>query len=864
LKSSLLIIGLLCIAGIAGGETITPDFEGWKNPTGWLPQREIAHPQLGLALSGGGIRGLAHIGVLEVLELEGLKVDYIAGVSMGSVIGALYASGYSPAELKKILLNVDWSEMFSDQPSRRSLFLTRKRTYGRHLLQVRFRNWQPYIPSGFSSGQKISMFLEDLFMNSLYRPNPDFDHLKTPFRAPATDLHTGELVLFKDGDLSEALRASTSFPLVFSPINLRGKTLVDGGAIENIPVSTVRKIGADKVIAVDVTSDLYSEANEPWEIADQITTIMMAEAKAKSLQSADLVLKPISAAFGSFEFAYLDSIVEWGRVCAEANLDTIRALLSTCDSSDTIILSPQAIVYKIQGEIKIDISDLAYPRPNVPISKAVLKKHLTVLYRLYELEDIYAEYENDSLRITLIAPPAFRYIKIRGNQSIPDSTIISAIQSPANMPLLHSQGVMDKERVLHLYREKGYSLATIKNSQILSDALIITIDEGIIDSLAVEGGRRSALNDLGLNAGVPFNWIKARQGLYRLFGTDIYERVRLTTARRPKGELITLILEPRSFPLLRIGARYDSDRKSQFFGEFVFEDVFYSGTSYLLVASPGERIAKYGLEISNERVFGDYVLFEVAGYYQLSRYPLFDDKHHHISGYEYERSWGMLRLGQHFYRWGMLTAGMKLERSLSDYPLEAHSSDGATMIFESAIDTYDRYPFPRSGQLLRLSFQTTAEVLPGDLAYSKFLGEFQRWIELRKRYHLMVRLRGGYAEPTIPSWEKFHLGGINDFSGLHEREVLGNQMLCGSMGLRFDLLSRFLAEAFLNARYDIGQIVDGVQQLEYKRGFFRQGLSLSLALNTLLGPMEVAWGWAAPYKDIPGNHIIYLSLGHEF
>jgi outer membrane protein assembly factor BamA len=212
----------------------------------------------------------------------------------------------------------------------------------------------------------------------------------------------------------------------------------------------------------------------------------------------------------------------------------------------------------------------------------------------------------------------------------------------------------------------------------------------------------------------------------------------------------------------------------------------------------------------------------------------------------------------------MLTAGMKLERSLSDYPLEAHSSDGATMIFESAIDTYDRYPFPRSGQLLRLSFQTTAEVLPGDLAYSKFLGEFQRWIELRKRYHLMVRLRGGYAEPTIPSWEKFHLGGINDFSGLHEREVLGNQMLCGSMGLRFDLLSRFLAEAFLNARYDIGQIVDGVQQLEYKRGFFRQGLSLSLALNTLLGPMEVAWGWAAPYKDIPGNHIIYLSLGHEF
>ena len=226
---------LLLLATASHSEVIIPEFAGWCNPPGWVPRRELDRPRLGLALSGGGLRGLAHIGVLQALDAEGIKVDCIAGVSMGSIIGGLYASGYSAEEILNIALETDWGDIFIDRPSRRSLFLNRKRGHGRHLFQLRFKKWKPYIPPAFTSGQKMNMLLDDLLMRAVYRPEPDFDHLKIPFRAVATDLHSGETLAISGGDMVGALRASAAIPPVFSPVKFEGHILVDGGAVENIP-----------------------------------------------------------------------------------------------------------------------------------------------------------------------------------------------------------------------------------------------------------------------------------------------------------------------------------------------------------------------------------------------------------------------------------------------------------------------------------------------------------------------------------------------------------------------------------------------------------------------------------------------------
>ena len=858
------IIACLLLANIGLAETITLDYIGEISPPGWTPRKALKHQTLGLALSGGGLRGLAHIGVLNALEENGIHPDYIAGVSMGAIVGALYASGYSTAETEKLLRKTDWSDLFIDQPSRRSLFLNRKRTHGRHLLQIRFHNWKLYIPSSLSSGQKVGFLIDELLMNGLYRPEPDFDHLKVPFRAPATDLFTGELVVIKEGDLGEVLRASMAFPLVFSPVKTQNHTLIDGGARENIPVSTARSMGADKVLAVDISSPLLPFVDEPWEVANQVTTIMIAEDMEKSLSEADLALKPVPDSIGSFDFTYTDSLPAMGYRATMAIMDSIKQMLRPLPSEPEYYISSAVVLWEFPENLDIDPADAGELFNDDSVTYSQIKDYLTRLYIKYELDDASAEARNDTLIITLTPPPSFWHLSIKGNSVLPDTLIRKAIHSKPGKPLSYRQGVADRERILKLYRQRGYALAEIRKAELIGGSLYITIDEGKIRSLEVEGGRPSAVNELGLKSGQIFDWNIAKKGLNRLYGSDIYETVRLKSVRTDKGRKIILNLDRRSFPLIRIGARFDLERKTSGFAELVHEDIFGSGISVNLIAAPGELDAKAGASISADRILGSYVSFNAGVYHHINKYHLYNSDHKLLPGYQYERNFTILSLGQHIFRWGMLSASLRIERVFSDHPQDTPEQNLATLILESAIDTYDRYPFPRSGQMIYFSFQTSGHRFEDKVTYSRFSGEYRKWTPLVHRWSLFTRLRGGYAEPAIPTFDKFSLGGLDDFAGLHHREVLGNQVFGGSVGLRFDLLSRFLAEAFLSLRYDFAQIVDGTDELEFEKGFFRQGMLTSFALNTLLGPVELAWGWAAPNKNIPQNHLIYFSLGHDF
>ena len=834
------------------------------NPPGWLPRRGLKKSKFGLALSGGGLRGLAHIGVLQALEDEGIKPDLIAGVSMGGTVGALYACGYSPAEMKRTLTKIDWSDLFIDQPSRRTLFLNRKRSHGRHLLQIRFQHWKPYIPAGIGSGQKISLLLDDLLMKGIYHPAPDFDHLKYPLRVPAVDLFSGQLVTYDRGDLGEVLRGSMAFPLIFTPVKTKEHTLVDGGALENIPVATVKAMGADKVLAVDIASPLLKDVSEPWEIANQITSIMIADKRSKALEGADLVLQPAPDSISSFDFAAAESLPDMGYQSTLAAMDTIKALMKTAASAPEDEIIPRAVIYKFTDNLAIEPNEAGKIRPGEAVTRTQIKRTLAEWYEKYELEDAAADFIRDTLFVSLTQPPAFWHITVKGNQAIPDSIIKAVIKSQIGKPISYRQGVTDKERIIKLYRDKGLALAEITKTELIGGSLYLTIDEGKVTSLEVEGGRRSALMELRLQPGQLFDWNRVKKGLNRLYGSDIYESARVKTVKTPQGHKIVLCLDRRPFPLIRIGGRYDTERGGSGFAEFIQEDLFGSGTAINALAAPGEKDTKISAALSADRILGTYVLFTAGLYHQINEYATFDKKHKRQPGYRYERNWTGFSLGQHLYRWGLLSASMKLERAFSDHTSDAAEQELATIVFESAIDTYDRYPFPRTGQSLHLSFQTAGEIIPGEVKYTKFAGEFQRWTPLVKRWSLNIRLKGGYAEPTVPTYEKFALGGLSDFAGLHEREIIGNQLFGGSIGLRFDLLSRFLAEAFVSVRYDFAQIVDGADELEFKQGFFRQGILASFALNTLLGPVELAYGYTPKYKEVPDNGLVFFSLGHDF
>ncbi|MEL6824570.1 MAG: patatin-like phospholipase family protein, partial [Calditrichota bacterium] len=248
-------------------------------PLSGIAWRPVKKPKIALALSGGGARGLAHIGVLTALEEHNLSVDMIVGTSMGSIVGALYAAGYSPERIRQLAGGINWEEIFADQTVREQQFLSQKSTPRRHLLQVRLAGITPEIPSSISHGQKIFQTLYESLLNADYQAIDNFDELRVPFRAVATDLISGEKAVIGYGNLAEAVNASLAFPLLFAPVEMNGKLLVDGGITENLPVLAALETGADKVIAVDATSDLRDRSGIalPWQIADQVTSIMMAD-----------------------------------------------------------------------------------------------------------------------------------------------------------------------------------------------------------------------------------------------------------------------------------------------------------------------------------------------------------------------------------------------------------------------------------------------------------------------------------------------------------------------------------------------------------------------------------------------------------
>ncbi|MDF5939213.1 patatin-like phospholipase family protein [Pseudomonas aeruginosa] len=212
-----------------------------------------ARPKIGLVLSGGAARGLAHIGVLKALDEQGIQIDAIAGTSMGAVVGGLYASGYTPP---------NWSASpWRWTGSRRCPTRRRARTCRSGASRTTATSWSSRrsasattAPSacrwGVIQGQNLAMVLESLLVHT--SDNRDFDKLAIPFRAVSTDIATGEKVVFRKGHLPQAIRASMSIPAVFAPVEIDGRLLVDGGMVDNIPVDVARDMGVDVVIVVDI------------------------------------------------------------------------------------------------------------------------------------------------------------------------------------------------------------------------------------------------------------------------------------------------------------------------------------------------------------------------------------------------------------------------------------------------------------------------------------------------------------------------------------------------------------------------------------------------------------------------------------
>ncbi len=211
-------------------------------------------PKIGLALSGGGAKGLAHIGILKAIDSAGLKIDYITGTSMGSIIGSLYAIGYTADSIEQLARGINWDLLLSNQSSLRTLFMEEKDEYSKYTVELPWVNSKFQLPTGVLQGQELWIKLSEMFF-PVYNQK-DFSRFYIPFRCIGADIGNGEAVVMSKGEITSAIRASMAIPSFFTPVEIEGKKLVDGGIVRNFPVRDVKDMGADIVIGSNVSGGL--------------------------------------------------------------------------------------------------------------------------------------------------------------------------------------------------------------------------------------------------------------------------------------------------------------------------------------------------------------------------------------------------------------------------------------------------------------------------------------------------------------------------------------------------------------------------------------------------------------------------------
>jgi NTE family protein len=380
-------------------------------------------PKIGLVLGGGGARGISHIGVIKVLEELRIPVDYVAGTSMGSLVGGAYASGMSPDEMARLVEGLDWSKVFSDLPPRkdRSFYLKRLEDESLWPLVLGVGRGGVSLPSGAIAGQQLGFFLDKLAARGAGVQS--FDELDIPFRAVATNAVTGKMVVFDSGSLADAMRASMSVPGAFAPAEIGDQLYLDGGIVRNLPVDVVRGMGADVVIAVNLEAPLATrdQLNSALTVTLQMIDILLkgnVNEQLATLTETDVLILPDLKGYSSAGFDKAPALIPIGEKAARAIADKLKRY-SLPEKEYLALRAEQRARYRVPApieKIRVDTAGLRYVNPqwvdaglrlgkDQPVDIEDITHKIDVLYGTGDFERIsYGfEYENGE-RVLVVQP----------------------------------------------------------------------------------------------------------------------------------------------------------------------------------------------------------------------------------------------------------------------------------------------------------------------------------------------------------------------------------------------------------------------------------------------------------------------------
>ncbi|RIK73498.1 hypothetical protein DCC62_17260 [candidate division KSB1 bacterium] len=846
-----------------------------RPPRAFTAFYELAHPRVGLALSGGGSRCLVHIGVLQALEENHIQIDLIVGTSMGSILGGLYAAGYSARQLRDVALQLDWDTLMQDEPSRRDLLLSQKQDRDRTYLQLRLRGWQPVLPRALTAGQKLQSVLTELTLKANYWANSSYDNLRIPFRAMATDVYSGKEIVIDRGDLAEAMCASAAIPFLLSPVPRQDLLLVDGGLLNNIPVDVVRRMGMEIVIAVDATSNLRAKDNltAPWEFADQVTTIMQQEHNLAQARAADVLISFKNDPRHSLDFTNPDSLIQAGYEQTLAQMDRIRKLCANAqqeanDSSDALFTVHHVDLPDngaAESRLILQAGSNGVARM---LSAAQIQAEVDDLYAGGDYREVRAVLQRDTLRFEAQKNPIIRSVQFTGNTVYSAALLFDCLQTRLGRALNHKRGQQDLTNVVEKYRQDGYALAEIRSVSFeeATGALTIEVDEGRIVDLVIEGLHRTqefvVLREFSLEAGEIFNSNIAREGVDRLHNTGIFEKASYSLLRLPSGgALVKIKVEEKPSTIVRLGGFHESERGSRVFTEIGTENLLGGGNKLFVHGNLGERDQVARLSWRADRIARTYLTLSTSLYHERRNNVTYVPGRAMPLGEYADRRAGMrATLGQQVSRWGGLAVEFRTEevrlRSISGSGYPVGTSRFNSIAVRSILDTRDRFLFTRTGRFLNVSYEYFKPYHGTSASFSKFQAQVESFDSIGP-HTLHYRLTGGTAEENTPFYEQFKLGGPHEIYGLRDQEFVGRHLVLGSIEYRYQLRKRPWLDTYISLRYDWGGVWVDRRDTSYRK--IRNGAGIALALDTPLGPFGVAFGLFEGRQKR-----VYVQLGHAF
>ncbi len=821
----LFILLILALFNCAWGQERTSEIAGR-----FFPYLERSKPKIALVLSGGGSRGISQIGVLEALEDAHIPIDMIVGTSMGSIIGGLYASGYSAHQLDSIALSQNWNRLLalSDAVSRSDLFLQQKQDEEQSFLVIRLNGFEPILPSALASGQRLTTLLTRLVLNAPYRVVNSFDDLKIPFRSVATDMVSGKRVVISKGDLAQAMRASSTVPVVFTPIRKDSLQLVDGGLVSNIPVDVARSMGADIVVAVNTTSPLRSEANieTPWDALDQVTSIMMQLSTKLQLEKADIVITPHLGGHLASDFSDLDSLIHEGTLATEVEIGAIDSLFA---------LKARAMVSeKTPAGGESTVADKAFLQTDDT-------SHAVPRYRANSL--------------LLISGVGFS-----GTYRIPDSVLIRPFQDLLGHYDTPVQINRACERLVWIYRRNDLGMARLRSVTYdsINSKLDIAVDEGEIERISLRGNvvARPFLirREFPLGPEDIFKTSKAIQGINDIYSTNLFSQVLLWTRFDPATAL-TIDVAEKSSRLLRFGLRADNERNGQIFASLSDDDLLGTGTRAGFSFAGGAR------NRLGEVFFGTTRILNTDLTYGFRAFTGFRDVYNYVDNSdltyppEYDLSvageYRIIRtayefsIGSQIRRFGTVSAtldyGWDRLKALRDYT-GSFSERLVDLRVGSFVDTRDKSAFPSSGILSNIYFESSIKGLNSQISFSKIYFDYETYQTALSYFTFKQHYIFGFGDNLLPLTRQFSLGGQDLFYGLREDALRGRQIFLASAELRVKLPIKIFFDTYLSGRFDLGDVWQERENVVLKT--LKQGIGMSLGFDTPIGPLSVSAGKA--------------------